>query len=515
MAETLHALVERVVPAARWFAGKGRPMTIGDVTVLPWTVGPRTPEGAPPEDADAPHGGDLVGVRPVLVEVIHDDVSPAVHHTYQLLVAVRAADAPPGGDDRGTYGTVSAPEVAGTDAPVLLGDAARDPEAMTAVLAAVASQSPASDSPDSGEVPADTTGARVRHHGVRPLPVEDLTPRIFGGEQSNTSVFFGQALVLKVFRRLEIGHNLDIVVHEALAQDADAAHDGAPDERAHVARLYGWTEASWPAGGTVVQADLMMVVERFRGAEDGWDLATAACAAGQDFTADAAALGVALREVHDGMARQLPRASAHGRDVAATMVRRLGEAVAAAPVLQPHADGLAALFSSLEGRELATQHVHGDFHLGQVLRTEDGWRIIDFEGEPLKTLAERSAPDSPWRDVAGFLRSFDYAAAATAGPDTDSAQWRDTATAQWRDTDTAQWRDACRAAFLDAYCRTSPTSEDMAILHAYEADKAVYEVVYEVRNRPDWVSIPLGAVAQLASPSPNSLGDVPAIRKES
>ena len=125
--------------------------------------------------------------------------------------------------------------------------------------------------------------------------------------------------------------------------------------------------------------------------------------------------------------------------------------------------------------------MHGDFHLGQTLHTPSGWKIIDFEGEPAKNLAERVAPDSVWRDVAGMMRSFDYAAASVPG---DAA---------------GAWRDGCRAAFLDGYTDGRGLgADDAGLLAAYEADKAVYEVVYEVRNRPDWVGIPLGAVATLA-----------------
>ena len=116
--------------------------------------------------------------------------------------------------------------------------------------------------------------------------------------------------------------------------------------------------------------------------------------------------------------------------------------------------------------------MHGDFHLGQTLHTPEGWKIIDFEGEPAKSMAERLAPDSAWRDVAGMLRSFDYAAASVPGPDS------------------ATWLAECRRAFLHGYAGGDLSEADSAIVRAYEADKAIYEVVYEVRNRPDWVGDP-------------------------
>jgi maltokinase len=138
-------------------------------------------------------------------------------------------------------------------------------------------------------------------------------------------------------------------------------------------------------------------------------------------------------------------------------------------------------FDELGAETLDTQRVHGDFHLGQTLHTPSGWKIIDFEGEPAKTMAERRAPDSVWRDVAGMLRSFDYAAASVSGPHS------------------AAWAAECRGAFLRGYASGDLTTTERNVLRAYEADKAIYEVVYEIRNRPDWVGIPLGAVAELAA----------------
>jgi maltokinase len=139
------------------------------------------------------------------------------------------------------------------------------------------------------------------------------------------------------------------------------------------------------------------------------------------------------------------------------------------------------VFGALAGRELDVQRVHGDFHLGQTLHTPTGWKIIDFEGEPAKTLAERAVPDSVWRDIAGMLRSFGYAAASVPGEGS------------------AAWAQACREAFLTGYAGGPLAPDDADVLRAYEADKAVYEVVYEVRNRPEWVDIPLGALAALVA----------------
>jgi maltokinase len=128
----------------------------------------------------------------------------------------------------------------------------------------------------------------------------------------------------------------------------------------------------------------------------------------------------------------------------------------------------------------ARQRVHGDLHLGQVLRSAGSWFVIDFEGEPLAPVAVRVRPDLALRDVAGMLRSFDYAAAVgQAAPG---------------------WSDAARSAFLAGYEAESADLDPgtrVHLLRVLELDKALYEAVYEARNRPDWVGIPLAGVARL------------------
>jgi maltokinase len=141
---------------------------------------------------------------------------------------------------------------------------------------------------------------------------------------------------------------------------------------------------------------------------------------------------------------------------------------------------------------LEVQRVHGDLHLGQTLRSVTGWVVLDFEGEPAKPLHERTALDSSLRDVAGMLRSFDYAAHSVVTPEqADENQNRAM----------QGWVQRNREAFLAGYAGAggvSVAAGQDTVLHAYELDKAVYEVVYETHNRPGWVGIPLSAVQRLA-----------------
>jgi maltokinase len=176
------------------------------------------------------------------------------------------------------------------------------------------------------------------------------------------------------------------------------------------------------------------------------------------------------------------------------MQARLDEALDAVPALAEMQAGLTARFDRLrESTEpVATQRVHGDLHLGQTLRTVKGWKIIDFEGEPAKSLAERTSLSSPLRDVAGMLRSFDYAAGATLQGFGASMQLAYRA---------HEWSTRNREAFLAGY--SSITGDELTaqsdLLEAFEADKAIYEAVYETRNRPGWVGIPLQAIARITA----------------
>jgi predicted trehalose synthase len=194
--------------------------------------------------------------------------------------------------------------------------------------------------------------------------------------------------------------------------------------------------------------------------------------------------------VHAVLADILPTVAASTDEraqVAASMRRRLGAAVAEVPELEVYASAVDAVITRAESAEWPRlQRIHGDYHLGQVVAVPDrGWVLLDFEGEPLRPLAERSQPDLTLRDVAGMLRSFDYVSGSyeQAHPG-ESAR---------------DWASASRAAFLQGYSERAGIDVDhfRVLLDALEIDKALYESIYEARNRPAWLPIPVTAISRL------------------
>jgi maltokinase len=318
--------------------------------------------------------------------------------------------------------------------------------------------------------------------------------------------------MLKVFRRLVAGTNPDVELLHALAQAGNTS----------VPALLGWVEGSWrDADGAEQAGTLAIATEFLPSATDGWASALASvrallveddpdpAASGGDFAGEAYRLGQATATVHADLARVMGSVTWSGRDleqVAATLRERLEFAVAAAPQLEPFAAEIATRYAEVAHSEspLTAQRVHGDLHLGQTLRTDSGWKILDFEGEPARPVGERVALQTPLKDVAGMLRSFDYAsrqllttgdaAAAGARPGAEDRA--------------AAWAVHNQRAYCEGYADVvgADALADTIPLTAFVLDKAVYEVVYETRNRPDWVDVPLGAIRRLLSAP--VLGDV-------
>jgi maltokinase len=332
-----------------------------------------------------------------------------------------------------------------------------------------------------------------------------LDSLVLGIEQSNTSLVYGEESILKVFRRLSPGPNPDLEVTTALARL------GSP----HVAEPLGWIETRLEG----VSTSLAILSRYLRLASDGWLLAATsvrdlyamedsdlhameggtsdgvrAADAGGDFAGEAHRLGIATAQVHADLA------AAFGIDelgpdsvgeLTEQMFRKLDLATAAVPEIGRYAEMIGAAYSNLAKLKgpFPVQRVHGDYHLGQVLRTETGWVVLDFEGEPATPLAQRRARSSPLRDVAGMLRSFDYAARHQLIGHPDQAVLNGVARDWVRRNATAFCAGYAEAGGLD------PDANDV-LLRALQLDKAVYEVLYEARHRPSWLPIPLDSLAE-------------------
>ncbi|MFD1722646.1 maltokinase N-terminal cap-like domain-containing protein [Amnibacterium endophyticum] len=388
---------------------------------------------------------------------------------YQVPVVLRDADGQPG-----VIGAVDGGELI---------DGPRDASYVRALLELVLG---------GGQVEGDGTTVR----GV-PLGWEGPAPtlvasRVLSGEQSNTSIIVEATrddgeiarVMLKVFRALHDGENPDVVLQSAIAA---AGSDRVP-------ATWGALVGTWPDAsveGGLASGHLAVAQEYLPGTEDAWRVALVAARAGEDFTGPARDLGAATAEVHRVLAQAFPTRDADeaGREaLLASMRGRAKRAIGLVPGLAGRAEEIEeALVSGTRNEWPALQRVHGDYHLGQVLLVPDrGWVLLDFEGEPLRPMAERSEPDAALRDVAGMLRSFDYVAGTIALEGGDAAAAN-------------AWTASVRAAFLEGYERELGRSLDpyAALLTALELDKALYECEYEVRNRPLWLPIPEDAVHRM------------------
>lgn len=347
---------------------------------------------------------------------------------------------------------------------------------------------------DEGRIEGEPVSARgVRVHRRDGAPDEHrmsrmLDSRVLAGEQSNTSIVYLVAddvgerqLICKVFRSLHHGENPDVVLQSALYAAGSAS----------VPAVVGSVVGEWPDTGRAsgrAQGHLAFAQEFLAGAMDAWQLALDAAASGTDFTASARQMGSAIAEVHTVLASAFPTKEPSRDDLAvfaALWQERLEAAIGEVPELQALRRSIEATYArAVAASWPRLQRIHGDLHLGQILAVPgDRWAIIDFEGEPMRTLETRSVPDAPLRDVAGMMRSFDY----VAGANESTPGVRD-------------WTSNCRSAFLDGYSERSghDLRRDAALLDAFELDKALYEAVYEARNRPTWLPIPVAAIRRLA-----------------
>jgi maltokinase len=333
----------------------------------------------------------------------------------------------------------------------------------------------------------------VREPGA---PIDNWSgSRVLTAEQSNTSLVFGEAAILKVLRRPFPGENPDLEVAGALWRLGSS----------HVAAPLGWIETELDG-----EPALLGVLSKYLpNASDGWSLALSGvrrlydglcrgngtsgqAQADPHFTGEAYLLGQAAAEMHADLAAAFgtgqlaPDALA---SLADHMTRQLERALAEVPGLAGHEAKLRAAFAGLGEitGPVTIQRVHGDFHLGQVLRTRNGWVALDFEGEPAIPLAQRRARYPVLKDVAGMLRSFDYAARQPLLGRPDAERLGESARV---------WAQQCQAAFCTGYASAGGMDPlaNAVLLRALILEKAVYEVMYESRQRPAWLSIPLDSI---------------------
>ncbi|WP_159718516.1 phosphotransferase [Actinomyces marmotae] len=350
--------------------------------------------------------------------------------------------------------------------------------------------------------------------------------RVTTGEQSNTSVIMPaprapeQAagpedaatgdLIVKLFRVLAPGRNPDVEVPVALARD-------------------GWDRVRMPVAWSVVAApgpdpagapsmDTAVACAFIPRADDGFELFCSLAADGgsgparERALALAADLGATTAQMHAHLRSSLGEAAPQSPEALARALRERADwAMREVPALAEEVPGLGAAIDALLA-ELALLpalepacRVHGDYHLGQALHEIGGaerWYVLDFEGEPLRPLAERTRPDQPARDVAGMLRSFDYAWAVGGAGGSASADWLPAVRGAFLNgyrAESARATGTAGSAPADGTGEQGPSRRQSVLLAALELDKALYEAVYEARNRPDWLAIPLRGLAGIVA----------------
>ena len=462
----LMTLLRQWVPEQRWYAA-------------PSGGGDEVPLRLLGSYSLADPGNDR-GVQFITVAILQDetpdpDGGTGARTTYQVPLVIRDVDS--GVDARGYLGTYDTP-----DGPAAVVDGPYDGAFTRALLELVQQERTATG-------PGGTNDAVA--YGM-PMPGARAgrfrSSRVLQGEQSNTSIVVemrdedgeteAAPLILKVFRTLSDGDNPDVSLQTAIAA---AGSLRVPPALGHVSGQ--WPDPRVRSGRA--SGHLAFAQEFLAGVEDAWRVARRAAESGDDFTDAARSLGEATAETHEVLRRVLPTVTTTPDErerAIAEMLGRLAQAVTLVPELASRRERIERVYRRAgEGTWPAMQRIHGDYHLGQVLAVpERGWVLLDFEGEPLRPLAERNVPDLAVRDLAGMLRSFDYVAGSLE--------------LQAGHAVADDWARAARTAFLAGYGADAVPDP---LLAAYELDKAVYEAIYECTHRPDWLPIPVRAIDRL------------------
>jgi maltokinase len=439
------------IASQRWFGGKSKDVL--DARVLDAGVAP----GEPPILAIA-----VVEVRYGL----------QTHDLYHLPLGFRL-----------TEDAWKASVIAETDGWIAY-DAIADPELARRMLELIRTNST-----------LETGEATIVFRPTGELPAEVGSARPMGAEQSNSSLVLDERYALKLYRRIAPGMNPELEVLRFLTERGFE----------HTAALEGYIAYE----GRPLEATLAIVQEFVPAKGDGWELALDTLGAGEpDWLPEhARRLGEVTALLHNALASDPGDPHFAPEDpstealalLSASIDEEIEHVFASLPDSQAVErvrgrgeevrDHLRLLTNiGHVGRVIRT---HGDYHLGQALWTnEDDWLLLDFEGEPARSVPERRRKTSPLRDVAGMLRSFAYAASA--------------ATIQRSVDPPKGWEDRCRTEFLDGYLDTAepsllPSSRDQIarLLMVFELEKAVYELRYELHNRPDWVAIPVAGILRM------------------
>ncbi|MFC5369788.1 phosphotransferase [Arcanobacterium bovis] len=340
--------------------------------------------------------------------------------------------------------------------------------------------------------------ASVLRASVEELPAISSVEKM-RAEQSNTSIVYRFAqpdsfntagLIVKLLRIVQIGKNPDVELQTALdSREPRTVPKQYASARVALGRIAN-SATAFVRSADAGYADLLVAQEFLGGSVDAWqvfldelDAVTSAPSRPDDIRA----LGMLTADFHSQL-RDLFPASAVTEDrkeaIVAGWKERAERAVECAPELRDHLGDIESVFEKAKAAQWPDlQRIHGDYHLGQVLQVPgQGWKALDFEGEPMRPLSERTQPDLALRDVAGMLRSFDYVAGAAqlAGKPASFTQ---------------QWAQEAKALFMQGYGAIS--AEEEILLAALTLDKALYEVAYEASYRPRWLQIPVGAVNEI------------------